>query len=863
MIGKTLGHYQITEKLGEGGMGLVYKAQDLHLDRFVALKILPPEKVADPERKRRFVQEAKSASALNHPNIIHVYDIDQSEGTDFIAMEYVDGKTLDELTPRKGLRLGDTLRYAAQIADALAAAHSAGIVHRDLKPANVMVTDKGLVKVLDFGLAKLTEPVESDEFMATETLQPHTEEGTIVGTVAYMSPEQAEGKKVDARSDIFSLGSVLYEMVTGQKAFQGTSKMSTLAAILHQEPKPVSAVMQVIPADLEKLINRCLRKDPARRIQHMDDVKLALDELKEDSEASKLAVSAPVRRGRRVAIGALAVVLLAGSYAGLFLWTRQAVKAPVPSLKRITLRRGRIYSARFTPDFQSVVYSAAWEGKPAELFVQRLASADARPLGVAGSFIGIAGTAGGDLAMQRGDGASITLAQLPLEGGTPRDLLKNIDAADWDRSGTRFAIVRLVNNGRQQLEYPAGKVLLETTGLEMIASPRISPDGARIAFVTMPNGTMDAAGDLCVVDVAGRKQTLSKGWLEIGTYGRTSLGWSRDGNEVWFSATRAGFRRELHAVTLSGKERIVARFPGSVVLQDIAPDGRLLVIFGQTRRWELRGRMAGDAAERDLSWLDGSFAPILAPDGTQMLFQEWGEGGTATASTYYRRMDGPTPTRLGDGGPCGVSPDWMTALVLAGSGDKTDLKLVPIGAGETRTLPRGSIRAYYWALWHPDGKRILIVGSDAEGQMRLFVQALAGGPPRPFARLEGALHPWIPFSADGRFVAAWPKEGPWVLYPIGGGETRPIPFLKADELPLVFSDDGRSLFVTDDLGQIPLHVMRLDLKTGKREPWLELAPPDRSGAAGTLGPWLTPNGRFYTYNYSRELSDLYLVEELK
>ena len=288
MIGKTVSQYQILDKLGEGGMGVVYKARDTHLDRTVAIKVLPPEKVSDPERKRRFVQEAKSASALNHPNIVTIYDIDQSGGVDFIAMECVAGKTLDELIPRKGMRLKEVLKNAVQIADALATAHAAGIVHRDLKPANVMVTYKGLVKVLDFGLAKLTEPVGSDETRTTETLEPHTEEGTIVGTVAYMSPEQAEGKKVDARSDIFSLGSVLYEMVTGQKAFQGTSKMSTLAAILHQEPKPASAIGQTIPADLEKLISRCLRKDPERRWQAMADLKVALQELKEDSDSGRL-----------------------------------------------------------------------------------------------------------------------------------------------------------------------------------------------------------------------------------------------------------------------------------------------------------------------------------------------------------------------------------------------------------------------------------------------------------------------------------------------------------------------------------------------------------------------------------------------
>ncbi|HVN82320.1 MAG TPA: serine/threonine-protein kinase, partial [Terriglobia bacterium] len=294
MIGKTISHYQVLEKLGEGGMGVVYKARDTHLDRFVALKILPAEKVADSDRRRRFVQEAKAASALNHPHIVTIYDIDEADGVHFIAMEYVDGKTLDQLIPRHGMRLNEALKVAVQMSDALAAAHEAGIVHRDLKPGNLMVTEKGQVKVLDFGLAKLTEKLPTGAEDATLTAKPDTEEGKILGTVAYMSPEQAEGKKVDARSDIFSLGSVFYEMMTGEKAFQGSSKISTLSAILHQEPKPISTIGRAIPADLEKLIRRCLRKDPERRIQHMVDVKLALLELKEESDSGTLeAAGAP------------------------------------------------------------------------------------------------------------------------------------------------------------------------------------------------------------------------------------------------------------------------------------------------------------------------------------------------------------------------------------------------------------------------------------------------------------------------------------------------------------------------------------------------------------------------------------------
>ncbi|MGO9262835.1 MAG: protein kinase domain-containing protein [Bryobacteraceae bacterium] len=322
MTGRTISHYEVLEKLGEGGMGVVYKARDSHLKRFVALKVLPPGKVADAERKQRFIREARSASALNHPNIVTVYDIDQSDGVDFIVMEYVEGKSLDQLIGRKGLKLSEVLKYGVQIADALAKAHAAGIVHRDLKPANVMVTGDGRVKVLDFGLAKLSETALLGPEDSTLTEQPSTEVGLVVGTAGYMSPEQAEGKTVDARSDIFSFGSVLYEMVTGRRAFRRDSPAQTLAAILHLEPPPLPAE---IPHDLEKVITRCLRKDPAHRFQHMGDVKVELEELQEESDSGKrTAAQAPARpRPRRFlwpTLAAAAVLVLAAG--SIFLWRR-------------------------------------------------------------------------------------------------------------------------------------------------------------------------------------------------------------------------------------------------------------------------------------------------------------------------------------------------------------------------------------------------------------------------------------------------------------------------------------------------------------------------------------------------------------
>ena len=295
MVGQVLGHFRIEAKLGEGGMGVVYRAFDTHLDRPVAIKVLRADATASPERRRRFQQEAKAASALNHPNIVHIYDISSAGGTDYIAMEFVDGKTLDQLIGRSGLVLRDTLRYAIQVADGLARAHAAGIVHRDLKPANIIIAADGGVKLLDFGLAKLIETpvvadVDSEAGTATMADREHvqTQEGTIVGTVAYMSPEQAEGKKVDARSDIFSFGSVLYEMATGRRPFEGANKISTLSAILYKEPPPLAEVAPDLPPELDKIISRCLRKDPDRRAQHAGDIKLALEELREDCASGKL-----------------------------------------------------------------------------------------------------------------------------------------------------------------------------------------------------------------------------------------------------------------------------------------------------------------------------------------------------------------------------------------------------------------------------------------------------------------------------------------------------------------------------------------------------------------------------------------------
>jgi tRNA A-37 threonylcarbamoyl transferase component Bud32 len=377
MDGGELGHFSLLEKIGEGGMGRVYKARDMRLERLVAIKVLPESRRADADRRARFVQEAKAASALNHPNIITIHEIGEQDGQTFIVMELVDGKPLNDLIPRKGMQLTETLRIAAQVADALAAAHAAGIVHRDLKPANIMVDARGRVKLLDFGLAKLSAPaVGADEATRTLTVdQLVTEEGVILGSVSYMSPEQAEGKLVDARSDVFSFGSVLYEMVTGRRAFQGDSKISILSAILYSDPKPLAEIIQGAPPELQRIIARCLRKAPKRRFHHMVDLKVALEELCDEIESSALAsgvtpktaaaVQAPlwpagwIARQARLAVAAVVVAAI-----GLVAWWLGVRSGPQGAawgpVKPLTTYAGLEYEPALSPDGKQAAF--AWDG---------------------------------------------------------------------------------------------------------------------------------------------------------------------------------------------------------------------------------------------------------------------------------------------------------------------------------------------------------------------------------------------------------------------------------------------------------------------------------------------------------------------
>lgn len=383
MVGKTLLHYKIIEKIGEGGMGVVYRAFDTHLDRQVAIKVLPPDKIKDSESKQRFVQEAKSASALCHPNIVVVHDIASDQGLDFIVMEIVEGQSLNQLIKRKGLKLPEALKYAVQIADGLSKAHTANIIHRDLKPTNIMVTNEGLVKILDFGLAKLMQKEINVEPSQTMTLgedeQPKTEEGSIVGTAAYMSPEQAEGKKVDARSDIFSFGTVLYEMLTGQKAFAHESRIKSLNAVISEDPEPVSTLNEEIPQEAERLLNRCLRKDPQRRWQTMSDLKVALQDLKEDSESGRLQAILPQKtRKKRIMFWTSLAALTIAAATVLFLLFRVKPKSPFEfETIPLTFDSGLTGTPTVSADGSLMAYTSDREGsRTLDIWVQQVSGGE-------------------------------------------------------------------------------------------------------------------------------------------------------------------------------------------------------------------------------------------------------------------------------------------------------------------------------------------------------------------------------------------------------------------------------------------------------------------------------------------------------
>ncbi|HEY7573639.1 MAG TPA: protein kinase [Thermoanaerobaculia bacterium] len=856
--GARLGPYEIVGLLGSGGMGDVYRARDERLKREVAVKVLPASFAHDADRLRRFEQEAQSAGGLNHPNITAVHDLGTHDGSPYIVTELLEGETIrarlsgGAVSPRKAID------YAVQIAKGLAAAHEKGIVHRDLKPENVFLTKDGRVKILDFGLAKLTQTETASGAQTNLPTAAGTEPGVVMGTLGYMSPEQVKGKAADSRSDIFSFGAILYEMLCGSRAFHRESAAETMSAILREEPPDLSATNRSIQPGLERIVRHCLEKNPEERFFSARDLAFdleALSELSGPTAGPAVAAAAPAgRKGPSWALFGAAVVataLAAGGWA--FLAMRKASERPPPSFRQLTFRRGSILAARFAPDGQTVVYSAAWDGKPMEIFVGRPESPESRPFGLAGAEV-LAISRSGDMAVslqRRTPGAfrrTGTLAQISVAGGAaPREILKDIEWADWSPDGKSLAIVRTVP-GKMRLEYPAGKVLYETSG--WVGHARVSPDGESVAFIDHPTPG-DDGGSIAEVDLGGKVRKLSEPFASV-----QGLAWS-PGGEVWFTATHVGGNRALFSTTRSGKVRQRVRVPGSLTLQDIASDGRLLAT-SDAIRMEMYVLAPGETKERDMTWLDWSLPAYLSPDGRRLLFSETGEGGGSGYSVYIRSTDGSPAVRLGEGSAQDLSPDGQWVLALVKPNSDPQLVAYPTGAGEPKIFPKEGLMVSA-ATWLPDGKRILITASEAGRGQRLYLFDVDGGKPKAVTP-EG--YSQVGFvSPDGKWAAVAGPDRKRYLYPLSGGEPSQIAAIEPEDAVDQVSADGRYLYV-HRRGQVPVRVDRLDLSTGRREPWRTLVPADAAGVTNiTVLP--TPAGDAYVFNYARVLSDLFIVEGLR
>ena len=833
--GTRIGPYEVLAPLGAGGMGEVYRARDERLSREVALKVLPADLAADPGRLKRFEKEARSASGLNHPNIVTIYDIGSSNSVSYIAMERVEGKTLREVLADGPFTTKRLVHLAAQIADGLARAHEAGIVHRDLKPENVMVTRDGLVKVLDFGLAKLMLPDEqSGQSTPGATVSAATGIGVVVGTAGYMSPEQASGHPVDFRSDQFSLGAMLYEMATGRAAFKRATTVQTLAAIIDEEPEPIEVLAPKTPVPVRWITARCLAKDPDGRYASTRDLARDLatirDRIAESSASMELSPVAPSARRRAGVAWALvtAAALISGAFLGRSL-SREHPR-PLATFHQVTFREESIQTARFAPDGQTIVYGTVREGKPFELFSTRVGSLQSRPFGLNADILSISSTA--EMAILLGGPVLPgTLARVPLAGGAPREVLESVRGADWSADGKSLAVVR-VAGGKESLEFPSGTVLFESTGF--IGRPYVSRKGDRVLFRD--------GRSLSIVDPT-RKVTAVGESLSPSGYG-----WSPDGEEVWMTVA-VGSTTEVRAVLPGGRERVIATLAGTFLLQDVAPDGRILA-----DRLAQRARMvalaSGVSRETDLSWLDASIPADISSDGKAVLFTETGVGGGGGGVVYLRPTDGADAIRLGEGHALALSPDGKWALSRRGE----QTILLPTGPGQPRPVASTGVDFERGATFLPDGGLLLSGGSPGHA-IRLYALEIAGGEPRPFTP-DGVYLPEgaHTVSPDGKLVAASDLLGKWSVYPIAAaaaGAPRPIAGLLAHEKPIRWSADGRSLFILAEAGVLS----RLGVASGRREVIKEFRP------QSLVFP--TPDGTAFVYGYGSDFSNLFLIADLR
>ncbi|HET6372921.1 MAG TPA: protein kinase [Candidatus Polarisedimenticolia bacterium] len=839
--GTRLGPYEILAPIGAGGMGEVYRARDTRLDRDVAIKVLPNRLAEDADALARFEREAKAVAALSHPNILAIHDVGRSDGISFAVTELLEGETLRSRLGSGALPSRKAIEYAVQIARGLNAAHEKGIVHRDLKPDNVFVTRDGRVKILDFGLARQAQTPLGSGGTQSPTMLPGTEPGTVMGTVGYMSPEQVRGQPADHRADIFSFGAILFEMISGQRAFAGDSAVETMNAILKEDPKEVSETARSMPPALDRIVRHCLEKNPEERFQSCRDLAFDLESLSSASTTSAVAVGTQ-RRARAPLRALLAALVVIAAIAAAYLAGRKAAAPPEATghatFKRITFRRGNLLHARFAPDGQTVVYGAAWDYNPTDVFMARAEASESRSLGFPNTDI-LSVSSTGDMAIliKKGDRLSPTgtgtLARVPLSGGAPRELLEDVHEADWGPAG-EMAVIRLIES-QDRLEYPIGQVLY--TSRNQLTSARISPQDDAVAVMETDRGSNHS---VMLIDRKGGTKTL----VSFGGF-PGNLAWSPDGREVFFSSQDA-----VQAVTRDGVVRSLLKGAEVPVIHDVSKDGRLLVETFNSRS-VLVWFSPDEQRERDLSWLDQSRVTDLSADGRTLLFADRG-------GVYLRNTGASSAIRLGNGRPGGLSPDGKWALTVVGD-PPGQIVLLPTGPGEVKRIPTEGYVPIA-GRFMPGGDGIIWGGSETGKGIRLFVQDLQGGAPRPVSPEN--TRATSPVSPDGKFILGRIDASAF-LFPLAGGEPVPVQGLDRTESVVQWTPDQRSLYVAR-LNQMPVEIVLFEIATGKRTPWKTLRTHDLTGVIGVNNIVITPDGSSYAYLCSQVVhSDLYIVEGLK
>jgi hypothetical protein len=856
--GSKLGPYEIVSLLGAGGMGEVYRARDARLRREVAVKVLPQSLSLDADRLRRFEQEALATAALNHPNILAVFDIGTSDGSPYVVSELLEGETLRERLRGGSIAVRKALDYASQMANGLAAAHEKGIVHRDLKPENIFLTKDGRVKILDFGLAKLTQSESNAHTSLPTATHQGTEAGVVLGTAGYMSPEQVRGQVLDARSDIFSFGAILYEMLSGKRAFHGDTAADTMSSILKEDPPDLTETNRNISPALERIVHHCLEKNPEARFHSASDIAFDLGHLSGISGASaKVApVAAETPTTPKWVRSLAAAVVLALIMLALGWWLgREGAHSSIPEYKQITFRMGSIGNARFTPD-GSIVYSASWDGDAPQLYIARTDDPGARELGLKDAEL-LSISKNGELAIRLntvghgGYARSGTLARVPISGGTPREVLDNVGDADWSANGENLALVRYVpENQHWRLEYPVGKVLFDT--INWISHPKISPDGKWLAFSDHGNPGGDDEGSIAVIaaDGSGKEKILSSGWVSV-----EGVLWSPKSDEIWFTSSDSGSAENPRAVTLSGKLRSITNVPGGMWLQDRRGDDVLAV--AQHTRLGIHGLAPGTNEERELGWFGWSELRDFTPDGHKIIFDEEGDGGGPNYTVFLRDTDGSPPSHIGEGIAVAISPNAKWAITRAAKGGP--LVLVPTGAGESKPLTHDNV-SYNDGRFLPDGRHLLADGIEPGKGARNYLIDLSNGDSKPVTP-EGVSG--VRLSPDGRYTAVRGPDQKWGTVPVEGGEFHPIPGLAADDAIVGWLSDGSSLYGTSrQLKRGVRQLFKVDLATGKKEPWKTFGA-QMSGISFVGPPQFSRDGNAYAYLYVQILSEAFVIRGLK